>query len=464
MVTQHEEAGANEDWGALTEEQFSPLNVPPEYRSIEWSKEDLSVRQLWDMWLRGDLILEPDFQRGYVWDIGRASRYIESMLLGLPTPAVFLSEVDAGHWVVVDGHQRLETIVRYMAPLMEHSAKEADRHSHMLSLTPLRLSGIEVLDELSGKTVLDLPVGTRAVLWDAQLTVVRLARSCHRDMKYALFTRLNQGSMSLNNQEIRNCLYRGNYNDLVAQLSESEDFLKMWGKSKPDKRMKHRELVLRFFALLHRMDSYRMPFRVFLNDEMEENRTLTDEQKRAFSEEFRLGLLWVRRVFGERAFRLFTLGSIAHPPGHWQRRRFDIVYEIEMVSLAKHSAQLTQTVGRMEPQELIVFCRALYYQLVKVMTTQEFVATLHHATTSSQTIRRRYQLWGQSLAVSIGNVDRLLDDYWRLDRLHSTASPCPICEQAVQLEDAQVIAHSSGERLVHRLCALQSPYPLIASV
>lgn len=452
------------DWGAPNEEQFSPLDVPPEYRSIEWSKEDLSVQQLWDMWLRGELILQPDFQRGYVWDTGRASRYIESMLLGLPTPAVFLSEVDIGHWVVVDGHQRLETIVRYMAPLMKHSAREAGRHSHMLTLTPLRLSGVEVLSELSGKTILDLPVRTRAVLWDAQLTVVKLARSCHRDMKYALFTRLNQGSMSLNNQEIRNCLYRGDYNDLLARLSESKDFLDMWGKSEPDKRMKHRELVLRFFALLHRMDKYRMPFRAFLNDEMEENQTLPDEQRRTFSEEFKIGLLWVRRVFGERAFRLFTIGSTAHPPGNWQRRRFDIVYEIEMVSLAKHSVQLTHSVERMNHQELTVFCRALYYQLVKSMTTQEFVATLHHATTSPRTITRRYQLWDQILAFSIGNVDRLLDDYLRIHRLLSTSSPCPICEQSVQLEDAQVIAHSSGERLAHRYCALQSPYPLIASV
>lgn len=464
MFTQDKETQSYEDWGVTIEEQFSPLDIPPEYRHIEWSKEDLTIRQLWDMWLRGELILQPDFQRGYVWDIGRASRYIESIMLDLPTPAIFLSEVANGDWVVVDGHQRLETLIRYMAPLLEHSAQEASKYSHSLRMTPLRLGGIEVLRELIGTTILDLPVETRAQLWETYLTVVKLAKTCHSDMKYMLFTRLNQGSMSLNNQEVRNCLYRGRYNDLLTRLSESEGFLELWGKSKPDKRMKHRELVLRFFALLHRIDKYRMPFRTFLNDEMGANQTLTDDQELAFSKEFELAMHWVTNVFSDKAFRLFSVGNIAHPPGHWQRRRFDIIYEVEMVSFARHSAELTLMIKQMNSQQVPVFYRALYYQLVKIMTTQDFVATLHQATTSPQKIKLRFQLWNHTLTYSISNVSRLLDDYWRVERLQNKSLPCPVCGQIVQLEDALVVVQKPGERLMHRFCAIQSPYPSIASV
>lgn len=463
MSKQDKEIESYEDWGITTEEEFSPLDVPPEYRNVEWSKEDLTIRQLWDMWLRGELILQPDFQRGYVWDIGRASRYIESVMLGLPTPAIFFSEEGNGGWVVVDGHQRLETLIRYMTPLLEHSAKEAGRYSHALRMTPLRLSGIEVLKELIGTTILDLPIERRAKLWETCLTVVKLARTCHSDMKYILFTRLNQGSMSLNNQEVRNCLYRGRYNDLLTRLSESEGFLELWSKSKPDKRMKHRELVLRFFALLHRIDKYRMPFRTFLNDEMEANQTLTANQGLAFSKEFDLAMHWVRTIFSDKAFRIFSVGNIAHPPGHWQRRRFDIIYEMEMVSFAKHSAALTLITQQMDSKQVPVFYRAAYFRLMRTMTTRDFVATLHQATTSPEKIRLRFQLWNQSLAYSIGNVARLLDDYRRVERLLNESLPCPVCGQIVQLEDAVEVAQKPGERLMHRFCAIQSPDPFIAN-
>lgn len=462
---QDKDTQSYEDWDVTIEEQFSPLDIPPEYRNIEWSKENLTIRQLWAMYLQGKLILQPDFQREYVWDIRRASRYIESIMLGLPTPAMFLSEVDSGDWVVIDGHQRLETLIRYMAPLLEHSAIEADQHIYSLKLPPLRLFGIEVLKELSSTTILDLPIHARAKLWETGLDVVKLPKTCHSDMKYMLFARLNQGSMSLNNQEIRNCLYRGRYNDLLTRLSESVGFLELWGKSKPDKRMKHRELVLRFFALLHlhRIDEYRMPFRAFLNHEMEENQTLTSDQEMAFSKEFEVAINWVRNVFSDKAFRLFSVGTMAHPPGHWERRRFDIIYEVEMVSFAKYNAKLMLITRQMNSQQVSAFYRALYYQLVKVMTTQSFIDTIHEATTSPQKIKLRFQLWNQILTYSMDNVSEVLDDYCRVKRLLDDSLPCPLCNQIVQLEDALLVPQKPGEMLMHRFCAMKSPEPFIAS-
>lgn len=461
---QNRDTQSYEDWGVPTEEQFNPIDIPPEYRNVEWSREELSIRQLWYMYLRDELILQPDFQREYVWDIGRASRYIESIMLGLPTPAIFLAEEGSGRWVVIDGHQRLETLIRYMSPLLEHSAKEIGKHISNLKLPPLRLSGIEVLRELNSTTILELPIYARAKLWETGLTVVKLPKTCHSDMKYVLFSRLNQGSMSLNNQEIRNCLYRGRYNNLLARLSESAGFLELWGKSKPDKRMKHRELVLRFFALLHRIDKYRTPFRAFLNAEMEENQSLTPDQEITFSKEFDIAIDWARNVFSDKAFRLFSIGTSAHPPGHWQRRRDDLIYEVETVSFAQNSEGLMSAIKNMASTQVSTFYSALCYQLVGAMVRRPFIDTLNQGTTHPKNVRLRSELWHQILKNSIDNVSRILDDYYRVDRVLKDTSPCPVCGQVVQFEDAQLVTKKSGAVALHRFCATKSPNPFIAGI
>src|SRR5256885_8427128 len=189
----------------------------------------------------------------------------------MPNPPIFVSEDDSNHegdsnhWVVIDGHQRLETLFRFMKPLLAGptAAAGGDR-AHVTQLAPLTLSKLEILPDLNGKGVIALNREDRARLWETPLSVVILPADSHPDMRYALFARLNLGSMSLNSQELRNCLYRGPYNKLIASIGESQHFLRLWGKTAPDKRMHERELVLRFFAMLHIGERYRRPFRVFL--------------------------------------------------------------------------------------------------------------------------------------------------------------------------------------------------------
>ncbi len=255
-----------------------PLEIPAQFRYLlpEQSRmEPMSVRDVWNRYLTHELVLEPDFQRHYVWDETRASRYVESLLLGLPTPPIFLAEEKDGTWVVIDGHQRLKTLFRYMQPLLQRSIATATRPPAGLDiLSPLALKNLEVLSDLVGKRIDALTIEDRVRLWDYKLNIVRLPRTVHPELRYELFARLNLGSMSLNPQELRNCLYRGPYNRLLAELELDPTFLRIWHRNEPDKRMKHRELILGFFALVHRKEKYRSPYRLFLNEEMRENQDL----------------------------------------------------------------------------------------------------------------------------------------------------------------------------------------------
>jgi len=225
----------DEDWGLDTSDEDFILYVPPEYRNIGATQRKATVKSLWERYCGAELILQPDFQRHYVWDNTRASRYIESLLLRLPTPPIFLSEEMDDKFTIIDGHQRLESLFRYMQPLLSGPAGIKNVRIPYGSLAPLRLNGLEIMSELNRGMVTALPIDDRQKLWDTSLTIIVLPKTAHPDMKYVLFARLNQGSMTLNSQELRNCLYRGPYNDLIARLSEEQTFLGLWGRSNPDK-------------------------------------------------------------------------------------------------------------------------------------------------------------------------------------------------------------------------------------
>src|SRR3990172_5551014 len=107
-----------DEWQEDDERDSVAIDIPSEFRTLDTYKEELSIRDLWSRYLSGDLVLEPDFQRHYVWDTQRASRFIESMILGLPVPPIFLAENDNAPADVIDGHQRLETIFPFFSPLL----------------------------------------------------------------------------------------------------------------------------------------------------------------------------------------------------------------------------------------------------------------------------------------------------------------------------------------------------------
>lgn len=447
-------APSYEDWYDGEGDDLSlPLYVPEEYRLLNATEAKITVRELWDRYCNADLILQPDFQRGYVWDNIKASRYIESLLLRLPTPAIFLSEESDGTWIVIDGHQRLASLFRYMQPLLSGPRERANVPLPFGVLSPLTLISLEVLAELNGNGISALALEDRDRLWETPLSVIQIPKTAHPDMKYLLFARLNQGSMSLNSQELRNCLYRGPYNHLIARLSEGSEFLALWGRTSPDKRMRHRELLLRFFALLHRRDKYRVPFRVFLNDEMEAGRNLQPSDAECYRQQFQVAVLWVQRIFGNEVFRQFIAGNRDNPAGHWGRRRYDLVYEVEMVGFAQFGAPLEQLWTSAGPTDRDLLRLIMRNRLAEAMTCERFVDSINQGTTRVSAVNARFEAWLGTLAAIMQDTGRAIQEARSMSEALCQSSVCALCPYPVSPDDL-AWATVKGERApAHRYCA-----------
>jgi len=173
MRRSHIQAYEEEWYESEEDDVYIPLYVPDEYRHVNATEDSITVRELWDRYCNADLILQPGFQRNYVWDNTKASRYIESLLLRLPTPPIFLSEESDDKWIVIDGHQRLESLFKFMQPLLSGPRKFAGNIPLPFGvLTPLTLTSLEVLSELSGKGITALSIDDRDQLWSTPLSII----------------------------------------------------------------------------------------------------------------------------------------------------------------------------------------------------------------------------------------------------------------------------------------------------
>lgn len=445
----------DEQWDETVEEEFISVDVPPQYRNLVVDQRQLSIRDIWSRYLSGQLILEPGFQRHYVWDKQRASRFVESLLLGLPIPPIFVAENPDGTWDIIDGHQRLESLFRFMQPLLVGpSGPEWPKAKAKMSLSPLTLMGCEVLHNLNGRGVTELDMSERERLWDRNLNTISIAKDSHPDMKFVLFERLNLGSMSLNPQELRNCLYRGPYNKLIAQLAEDPRVLATFGKSQPDKRMKDRERILRFLALAHRMEAYRTPFRSFLNDEMVANQHASREAISEYKKEFEDALEWTLRVFGQQAFRIFRVGSSGNPNGFWDNRRFKLLYGLELVGFNRVCDTLESVWSRLSTNSgKESFISGIRRRLAYVMMNERFLETLSQNTTSPHMMHRRFELWLEVLQRAVGAWESVIEEVDEVVALQRKSTACQLCPgQISAVEDASLVQRDGGTGLAHTYC------------
>jgi hypothetical protein len=170
------------------------------------------VKDLLSDYASKDLDPRPTFQRGYVWDKGRASRLVESILLNVPLPLIYTAEEDDQREVVIDGQQRLLSVFGFIQGKFPKDN------------TKLRLSGLKLLKALNGKTYDQLEDSEKKSIQKYIFQIIRISNESHADVKFEIFERLNSGSVTLNAQELRNCVYRGNFNDVLRQLAELDDF------------------------------------------------------------------------------------------------------------------------------------------------------------------------------------------------------------------------------------------------
>jgi hypothetical protein len=240
--------------------------------------------------LREDAIFVPKFQRSYVWSVRDASRFVESLLLGLPVPGVFLSkEEETNRLLVIDGQQRLLSLLFFYDRVFAPNGKE------------FKLEGVQ--DQYEGRTYETLEIEDRRHLDDSIIhaTVMRQDTPSDDDSSiYHVFERLNTGGKLLSGQEIRASLYHGSFNEMLARLNEDEDWRAIFGPV--NRRLRDQELILRFFALKHDGDSYERPLKGFLNRFMKKNREFGAVEESTLESEFDETVHLIR-VAIERPFR-----------------------------------------------------------------------------------------------------------------------------------------------------------------
>lgn len=231
------------------------------------------------------------FQRRFVWRKPQCDRFIESLLLGLPVPGIFLVKEPNGELLVLDGQQRLRTLQSFFQGVLHDRAFKLET----------------VQERYQGCTYKDLDDNDKRRINDAIIhaTVVRQDDPDEGQQSvYLLFERLNTGGTILQPQEMRAALYGGELAQLIRRVNENEDWRAVYGKRSD--RLKDHELILRFFALFYYGAKYERPMKVFLNRYMATNRNLEKQDEAELRPLFEESIKALRDAKGDRVFRIAT--------------------------------------------------------------------------------------------------------------------------------------------------------------
>ena len=212
-----------------SEAEIDPDATPLKAKKVTTQPYDLIVQTLIDQIQAERINLRPTFQRGYVWPKDRASKLIESIILNVPIPPCYLSQAPDFKLDVIDGQQRLTSILKYIN-------------------NEYALSGLNVFHQYNGLRFFQLPATTQRQIESHTIRCVVITNESDDEIKFDVFERLNTNNIPLNAQELRNCIYRGPLNDLLKELASEEKWLQILKRKSPDKRMKGEETILRFFV------------------------------------------------------------------------------------------------------------------------------------------------------------------------------------------------------------------------
>ncbi len=304
------------------------------------------------------------FQREYVWPRSKADRFIESLLLGLPVPGIFLVKEHSGVFLVLDGHQRLHTLRSFCDGLLE--GKE------------YRLEHVQ--ERFVGKTYNELDTEDRRRLEDSIIhaTIVRQDQPTEDQSSiYIVFERLNTGGVNLQPQEVRVALYHGDFVRLLRELNDSADWRALFGAK--SRRLKDMELILRFFAFYFYSEQYRSPMKDFLNRYMATNRSLAHQNEEQLREVFLQTVMVIHKAIGVKAFRPRTSVNAA-------------VVDSLMVGVANRIASK----GRLRTDSQLNHLAQRYQRLLKAA---EYVDAVETGTAQEAKVEARLRLAREAFKV-----------------------------------------------------------------
>lgn len=258
---------------------------------------DLSFRELIERYDDNELV-KPELQRHYVWDRIEASRFIDSLLLGLPVPSIFLAKTPDERLLIVDGFQRIMTVYDYVRGIFSRDGKV------------FRLSRSEKINaRWRGKAFSELTDAEQRRVRNTTIHAIIFIQQEPQDddtSLFQVFERINTSGRTLMPQEIRNCVAQGKLNTLLFELNSIPEWRKLFGLDEPDSRMRDMEYILRFFALsseefIHD-DRERISLKRFLDVYMKSNANPPDEVIDTLRERFTSSIQLVYETFGGSAF------------------------------------------------------------------------------------------------------------------------------------------------------------------
>jgi hypothetical protein len=418
-------------------------------RTIHTKSDDPQIDAFYGKFKRGKLILQPDFQRLFVWDRAKASRLIESALLAVPLPIIYLAEEANGKELVIDGQQRLTSFFAFLDGIFPDGK-------------PFKLTGLEVFHELNNKSFKELDENLQDKIRYYPIRAITILYDSHPELKFEIFERLNTGAVPLNDMELRNCVYHGEYIELLKQLATDPDFMRLLGLKKSDQRMHDVELVLRFATFYHETYlKYQPPMKRFLNRDMEKYQHITkadaDELRKAFKNSVQI----VKSLFGTSAFKRIYAGSKSNPNGNWETKQFNAsLYDVMM-----------GVFWNKDKNRAYAALDSLREGFIDLMTShEEFVDAILIGTSEQGKVKKRFHL-AEAL------VDDILENYKKQPRCFSMQlkkelfdrdQTCLLCHQQISSIDDAAIDHiqqywkggqtiPENARLTHRYCNIVRP-------
>lgn len=227
-------------------------------RLVRTDAYQLSVGEVVNMYKNNEFVINPDFQRLFRWEISQKARLIESILLGIPIPSIFVFEKDDSTWELIDGLQRISTILEFMGELVDPSTKEVRPPTALVatkylpSLDKAVWEKSELVEDVPTEEQNALAGPMQLAIKRSRLSVEILKRPSENATKYDLFQRLNAGGIAANAQELRNCIIimvNKGYAKFVRELAESDTFLTVLSASDDQlEKQRHMEYVSRFLV------------------------------------------------------------------------------------------------------------------------------------------------------------------------------------------------------------------------
>lgn len=326
--------------------------------------ETRTVQSVVDRIHAGRYVLDPDFQRDFVWEIEKQSKLIESCIIRIPLPVFYVAEATDGRIMVVDGLQRLTTFDRYL--------------SNKFALTGLGRVAGKVKQEFDGKRFSQLPISLQERIQDTQLVMYILDAKAPEKAKLDIFERVNSGTM-LTRQQMRNAIFNGPGTRWLRDVAQSSLFVSASGHSLDPKTMRDREIINRFcaFRLIGRKAYTSGDMDAFLAEGLRRLTNLTDEKRDAMHNGFNRALSLNLDLFGAHAFRR----SLAQNDPSARRTPLNVsLFETCTVTMFDLPADLSEAARQL-----------LKEGMTRLLEDEDFYRSITYSTNSSIPVQKRFQ-------------------------------------------------------------------------